>query len=389
MKPKHVALALLVSFILGIALATGYARYHENFLSAQESVKQEKSRAATPVNPLQVKLPEASPQLALIRTSPAVVSEVPLAKPLAARLSYDENHTTRITSPIAGRLADLVAKPGDPVRRGQALAYIDSPDFSQAVSDVEKARADDERKDLNLRRSKAMFEAGLLAKRDLESAEADFRQAQAESRRASARLSNLNATGIRARRFALASPLAGFVVDRQANPGMEVRPDLPNPLFVVSNLKTLWALLDVPEQSLRAVSIGSGVTLEVSGFPGREFRGAVDFISPVLDPATRRIQARVTMDNADGLLRPEMYAKAVVSGKEGRKAIRIPISALVTAGERSYVFVEMGSATFEKRPVELTAQNRDYAYASKGLEVGDRVVTAGALLLASEAAIRQ
>jgi membrane fusion protein, heavy metal efflux system len=140
---------------------------------------------------------------------------------------------------------------------------------------------------------------------------------------------------------------------------------------------------------LRAVSIGSDVSLEVPGFPGREFKGTVDFISPVLDPATRRIQARVTMDNADGALRPEMYAKAIVSGKDGRKAVRIPISALVTAGERSYIFVEKGSGDFEKRAVELTAQNRDYAYASKGVEVGDRVVTTGALLLASEAATRQ
>ena len=81
--------------------------------------------------------------------------------------------------------------------------------------------------------------------------------------------------------------------------------------------------------------------------------------------------------------------QAIVSGKEGRKAVRVPIGALVTAGEHSYVFVETVNGAFAKRPVELTAQNRDYAYASKGVEVGDRVVTTGALLLASEAATRQ
>ena len=381
------ALAVLVSFFLGLALATGYARY--SWKEAVPTGLKQEPQAAGPASSSEVKFPEGSPQFDLIRTTPAVVSDIPLAEPLAARLSYDENHTTRISSPIAGRLVELLAQPGNAVKRGQPLARVDSPDFALAVSDAEKARADEQRKEAALRRSRAMFDAGLLAKRDLESAEADYGQAQSETRRAASRMSNLNATGVRSGGFQLLSSIDGVVVDRQANLGMEVRPDLANPLFVVSNLKSLWALLDVPEQSLRAVSIGSGVSLEVAAYPGREFKSVVDFISPVVDPATRRVQARAKLDNSDGALRPEMYAKANVSGKEGRKAVRVPITALVTAGEQTFVFVETRPGQFEKRVVQFTAQNRDYAYASKGLEVGDRVVTTGAVLLASELATRQ
>jgi cobalt-zinc-cadmium efflux system membrane fusion protein len=384
MESKRIATAVVVSFVLGAALAWGYGKYRG---AAEKTPSGEKAaEAVAKVNPFEVRFDQDAPQLAQIRTSAAAVSEIPMVEPLAARLAYDESATTRVASPIAGRITQLLAKPGDAVKAGQALARVDSPDFGSAVSDAEKARADAQRKKATFERSKAMFDAGLLAKRDLESADADYLQAEAEVRRAQSRLANLNvkADAGGTRRFDLVSPIAGVVVERKANPGMEVRPDQPDPLFVVSNLKKLWALVDVPEQSLHAVYVGSMVTFEVAAFPGREFKGQVDFVSPVLDPATRRIQARVAIDNGDGLLRPEMYAKALVSGREGRKAIRLPIGALVSSGEKTYVFVERSPGRFEKTAVELAAQNRDFAYTVRGIEVGDRVVTAGAVLLNSQ-----
>jgi membrane fusion protein, heavy metal efflux system len=389
MQRKRIAAIAAVSFVLGLALAWGLGKYGAAPGNAASNGKaaEVESRA----NPFEVKLNEDASQLAQIRTTPATVSEIPMVEPLAARFAYDESATTRISSPIAGRIGELVAKPGDAVKAGQVLARVDSADFGSAVSDADKARADAQRKKAALDRSQAMFEAGLLAKRDLESAQADWQQADAELRRAQSRLATLNvkAGAAGARRFGLVSPIAGVVVERKANPGMEVRPDLPDPLFVVSDLKKLWGLVDVPEQSLHAVLVGSLVSFDVAAYPGREFLGKVDFLSPVLDPATRRIQARVAIDNGDGLLRPEMYAKALVSGREGRKAIRMPISALVSAGERSYVFVERAPGVFEKQPVELAAQNRDFAYAVRGVEVGDRIVTAGAVLLDSELATKE
>jgi cobalt-zinc-cadmium efflux system membrane fusion protein len=383
MKSKRTAAAVAVSFVLGAALAWGYGQYRA---AAGKPSGEKAAQASSKANPFEVKFDQDAPQLTQIRTTVATVSDIPMVEPLAARLAYDESATSRIASPIAGRVTELLARPGDTVKAGQPLARVDSSDFGSAVSDADKARADAQRKKAAFDRSKAMFEAGLLAKRDLESADADYQQAEAELRRALSRLANLNvkAGAGGARRFDLVSPIAGVVVERKANPGTEVRPDLPDPLFVVSNLKKLWVLVDVPEQSLHAVYVGSMVTFDVAAYPRREFKGQVEFVSPVLDPATRRIQARVAIDNGDGLLRPEMYAKALVSGQEGRKALRLPISALVSSGEKTYVFVERGPGRFEKVAVELAAQNRDFAYTVRGIEVGDRVVTAGAVLLNSQ-----
>ena len=384
MKNSRLVIASVVSCLIGGAAVLAYTKYVSNAAPPFAIAKP----AAQVASEAMVKFPESAPQLAQIRTTAAIVSEVPLVEPLAARIGYNENVTVRINSPVAGRLVEMLVKPGDSVRAGQALARIDSPDLGNAAADVEKAHADRDRKLAAFNRSKTLFDAEVLAKRDLEAAEADLQQAVAELKRSSLRLANLNASRgrITGQRFELASPIAGTVVDRQANIGMEVRPDLPNPLFIVSDLKKLWALIDVPEQSLNVVTAGSGVSLEVSAYPGRPFEARIDFVSPVLDPNTRRIQARATLQNGDGLLHPEMYAKALVSGKDGRKALRVPISALVSDGAKSYVFVEGAVGKYEKRAVGLAAQNRDFAYVNRGIEVGDRVVSTGALLLNSELA---
>ncbi len=378
----------VVSFLLGLAVAAGYPRLRGIVANDSARTTPRASAQARSGNPNELRFEPNAPQLDQIRSSPAVLSEVPLVEPLGARLAYDEDRTTRVSSPIAGRVVALLAKPGDAVKRGQVLARIDSPDFGSAVSDVDKAQADAHRKDLALARSRELYAAGLLAKRDLESAEADKAQADAELKRAREHLANLN--GVRrsgARTFDLVAPIAGVVVDRQANPGMEVRPDLQNPLFVVSDLRRLWAILDVPEPALHSVMVGSHVELQVAAYPSREFSGDVQFVSPALDPTTRRVQARVVIDNRDGLLRPEMYAKAIVSTSRGEKGMRVPVSSLIASGERTYVFVDKGGGVFEKREVTLQAQDHDYAYVGRGLEVGDSVVTTGALLLASEAAL--
>lgn len=380
---KSVVAWTAIAFLAGIAVASIVPRMRQG--APQEA---RKPVEATAQHDDTVRLPPDSTQLDQIRSTPAELSDVPLVEPLPARFAYDESRTARVSSPVSGRILQLRAQVNDRVAVGQPLATIDSPDYAAAVADMEKAKADADRKAAAAKRSKELFEAGLLSRRDLESAEADDAQATAELRRARERLDNLRARGTGAQRFELASPIAGVVVDRKANPGMEVRPDLQDPLFVVSDLGRLWALIDVPEHSLTAIAAGSSVSFEVAAFPRHAFTGRIDLVSPVLDATTRRVQARVSVDNGERLLRPEMYAKATISTAGGPKALRVPISALITGGERNFVFVEQSRGVFRRQAIELAAQNRESAYVIRGIEVGDRVVSAGAILLASEFANR-
>jgi cobalt-zinc-cadmium efflux system membrane fusion protein len=311
---------------------------------------------------------------------------VPLAEPLNGRIAYDENATARVSSPILGRVVKLNASPGDAVRAGDALLVLDSPDLAQAASDVAKARADEQRKQRSFDRAKLLLDAGVIPGKDYESAEADFLQARAEAQRAELRLRNLNVRGGTEGdgHFSLLSPISGVVTDRQVNPGMEVRPDLPNPLFVVTDPTHLWVMIDLPEHNLSKVEVGHPVAVEVDAFPNERFRATIQRIGQTVDPVTRRIQVRCTIANPGRKLKPEMYARATLLADENKRAVRVPNSALIIEGLHSYVFVEKEPGAFEKRLVKLSIQDRDYSYVESGLEPGTRIVAVGPLLLSAE-----
>ena len=327
-----------------------------------------------------------SAQLSAIGVKPAEVFPVPLAEPLNGRVTFNETSTARLSSPISGRVVELKAQAGDSVRAGDALAVLDSPDLAAAVADVRKAEADETRKKSALERARMLYEGQVLAKKDLESAQADFVQARAETERAALRLRNLAPAGGAGgdSRYALRAPISGVVADRQANPGMEVRPDLPNPLFVITDPAKLWVLIDLPERDLPKVAPGQPVSVEVDAWPGERFRARIDRIGVVVDAATRRVPVRCAVANPLGKLKPEMYARVSLLAAGNLRAIRVPNTALVTEGLYSYVFVERSPGVFARRRVALAVQDRDYSYVESGIEAGERIVVAGSVLLNSE-----
>jgi cobalt-zinc-cadmium efflux system membrane fusion protein len=372
---------LLIAVALGIGTFF-YANRSANREDGAKPAVQEKKG-----EPGVLRFAAGAPQLASIRVRAVEEFPVPLAEPLNGRIAYDENATARVSSPILGRIVKLNASPGDSVRLGDALLVLDSPDLAQAAADVAKARADEQRKKQAFERSKLLLDAGVIPGKDFESAEADFLQARAETQRADLRLRNLNARGASDAdgHFSLRSPISGVVADRQANPGMEVRPDLPNPLFVVTDPTRLWVMIDLPEHTLPKVAVGHPVAVEVDAYPNERFRATVQRIGQTVDPVTRRIQVRCTIANPERKLKPEMYARATLLANESKRAVRVPTSALIIEGLYSFIFVELEPGVFEKRRVRLgVQQDRDYSYIESGLEPGTRIVTVGPLLLSAE-----
>ena len=327
-----------------------------------------------------------APQLSALRIETAKAMPLPLADALNGRLALDENRTARISSPIAGRVLKLQAEAGDRVARNAVLLQADAPDLAAADADWRKAQADEVRKKLALERARNLYAHEVVPQKDVEASDADYRQAAAESRRTALRMKNLHASGSENGSFSLRSPLAGVVVERQVTPGMELRPDLPNPLFVVSDPSRLWLLVDVPERSLAQVKPGQKVSLETDAWPDIRFAAKVDKVGYALDPATRRVQVRCTVENPDGRLRPEMYARVSFLSDSGRSAIAVPNAGLVTEGIHTYAFVEASPGVFYKRQVSLALRGRETSHIDAGLAAGNRIVVEGALLLNAEMA---
>ena len=347
--------------------------------------------AAAPAERDLLRFTPGAPQLAMLQIGAVPLMPVPLAEPLNARLAYDESHTARASSPVAGRIVELRRQLGDRVEVGDVLAVIDSPELGAAMADVAKARAEERRRSLALARARELYDGEVLPRKELEAAEADLAAASAEAARAALRLANLNPRNARlaGERMLLVSPVAGVVAERKANPGMEVRPDLPDPLFVVTDLVWLQAAIDVPEAVLPRLAQRQPVAVEVDAFPNERFFGRIERVAPVVDPALRRIQARASIGNADGRLRPEMFARVTLLPSEERNAVRVPNSALVTQGLQHFVFVERAPGELVRRRIQLAQQDREYSYVSEGLEQNERIVSSGALLLQSELSAAQ
>ena len=335
----------------------------------------------------QVTFADNAPQLSSLKIVALGAVPLPLSEPVNGRVVYDENLTARISSPIAGRVTALHAEPGDTVRRGFVLAVIDAPELATAEADWRKAQSDAVRKRLALDRARTLFDGEVLARKDFEAAQADWQQASAETRRAALRMKNLNASGQEDGSFGLKSPLAGIVAERQINPGQEVRPDLASPLFVVTDLSHLWVIVDVPEQSAGAIRPGQAVSIETDAYPGQRFAARVARVGLTLDPGTRRIQVRCTVDNPALKLKPEMFARVAFLPVDGaRQAISVPNTSLFVEGMYDFVFVETRPGTFVKRRVGVALRGHAASFIDSGLADGARVVTEGAFLLNAEVA---
>jgi len=380
MQLKHKIAILLIA----VAGATAAALSVTQRLASHPFEAKPGAAAPTQFSNRILRYPPGAPQLAYLRIEPALALPVPLLEPLHGRIAYDDDVTARISSPIAGRVVKIGVQAGARVGRGQALLWLDAPDYAQALADLRKAQADTRQKHLAFERGKLLFEGEVLARKDLEAAESDLRQSEAETERAQARFRNLSPDE-HSGGFALRAPLGGIVTERQANPGSEVRPDAPAPLFVISDPARLWVIAELPEKDLGKVRAGQDLAVEVDAYPGRRFSAQVLALGDVLDPATRRVLVRCRIDNRERLLKPEMYAR-ITPLAEGASLPRVPNTALVTEGLHSHVFVETEAGVLEKRRVTPAFRGHSESFISAGLKAGERVVTTGALLLNAELA---
>lgn len=328
-----------------------------------------------------------APQLSFIRIKPVEEFPEPLVEPLNARIAYDDNHTARVYTPVAGRVVKILAEIGQSVEKGEGILVLDAPDYAQAVSDNSKAEADLLRKREAYERAKLLYGAQGLAQKDLEQAEADWRQADSEAVRAKSRLNNMNGNpGRHPGQYVLVAPHAGVVSERQVSAGSEVRPDTQNPLFVITDPTHVWVQVDLPEQLISKVNVGQSVLAQVDAYPNASFLGKITVIAGALDPITRRMQVRCEIDNLQLKLKPEMYARVSPIADEHVRLPRIPNTAIVTQGLYSYVFVEKSIGVLQRRKVLLGLQGHEDSYVKEGLAEGERVVTTGALLLNAELA---
>jgi len=314
---------------------------------------------------------------------------------LTGRLYWNDDVTVRIFTPVGGRVSAVLADIGQPVFTNAPLAEIDSPDFGQALAAARTAVANLAAADKANTRAKELFAHGAAAQKDVEAAEAAYVAALAERDRAEGVLANYGSNDSGTNEFyLLRSPLAGTVVDKNINPGQELRPDMMlgnvpqtfNPLFTVSDPAKLWLQVDVAEADLPSLEPGQKLQVHAKAFPEKVFEGTVEKIGDAMDPATRTVRVRGAVANPDKLLKAEMYVTVDVAraaDKLGAAGVEIPASAVFTVDNQNYLFTETAANHFKRQTVKIGTEADGKVPVFEGVSAGQKVVTEGALLLQS------
>jgi cobalt-zinc-cadmium efflux system membrane fusion protein len=327
---------------------------------------------------------------ARIATSAVDEHEVQGALVTSGKIAFDDLRVEHVFSPVAGRVTKIEAQLGERVKKGQALAVIDSPDLGLASADVAKAEADLAAAEHDHERQKQLLAIKAVAQRDYEQAEDNYRKAKAELERARQKALLLGRGGGVGQSFVLRAHIDGEVIGRALSPGMEVQGQYSGggavELFTIGDASRVWALADAFEMDIPRVKPGEKVGVKVVAYPDKVFEGTVDWISTALDPATRTAKVRCTIENPEKLLKPEMFATVTITAP-GKQRLAVPRNAVLHLGEQTLVFVPTGETPekklrFERRPVAVDEQEAgEWVPILRGLAKGESVVTSGAILL--------
>ena len=329
-----------------------------------------------------IRFPADSPQRAVFK-SQAVNEETHETLRLPARVVWDETRTVRVAPALGGRIVRLMAAPGDRVAAGAPLALIASADLGQAQTDARRAETDAGLAEKNLQRTKELHEHGVVALKEFQSSQAELERAQAELDRTRSRL-KLYGASARDQEFTLRSPVAGVVVERNANPGQEVRPDQAQPgspaLFVVSDPVHLWVQVDAPESAVSVIKPGATLRLRSTALGDQPIPAKVQQVSDFFDPQTRTVRVRAVVDNTDRRLKAEMYVTAEFDAERAR-FIRVPASAVFLRGRTQYAFVDEGNGNYRRTVVQADEADFGTMRVKSGLATGENVVVEGGPLL--------
>jgi cobalt-zinc-cadmium efflux system membrane fusion protein len=322
------------------------------------------------------------------------------------KIAVNEDSSTPVFSPYAGRVARLMVKPSDTVQRGDLLFVIEATDTVQALNDfitafstLNSARSKLNLAQINEKRQNDLYAGKAVPLKDWQAAQDALTQAQNDQRAAETaleavhnRLRILGRSEDQITQFQqtrqisadtpIYSPLSGTVVARKVGPGQFISAGASDPVFVIGDLSTVWLTAFVRESEAADVRLGQEIDYTVLALPGRAFKARIDYVAAAIDPMTRRLLVRATIDNKQGLFKPEMFANVTIYAAGDHTSVGVPKQALIYEGERVRLWVAHDDdKTLELRQVRTGLTNGDLVEIRTNLKPGEKVVTRGSLFI--------
>ncbi|KFF22823.1 efflux RND transporter periplasmic adaptor subunit [Chryseobacterium sp. JM1] len=295
------------------------------------------------------------------------------------KISADKNSYIDVYPLVGGNVLSVNAELGDYVRKGQVLATIRSTELAEVQKDVSDAKTDLVVAQNNLRVAKEMYEGKLNTEREVLEARSVVQKAQDQMQRATAVSTVYNVK--KGNIYSVLAPISGYIVQKNINKDMQLRSDRSENIFDVANTTNVWAIMNVNEADIEKISLGMKAQVSTLSYPDKVFDGRIDKIFKIIDPETNSMQARVVLDNANGLLIPESKATIKVSSSENSTALTVPSKAVIFDDNRSFVVVFKSRTDIKVKEIKILKQVGDITYVAGGLSEGEEVITNNQLLI--------
>ncbi|WP_254063300.1 efflux RND transporter periplasmic adaptor subunit [Rhodanobacter sp. L36] len=306
-------------------------------------------------------------------------------------VDFDNDQATSVLAAFSGPVLRLLVNPGDKVKKGDALAIVDSADFATAISTYRKALAT-----ANTDRRLADLEKDLVqhrgvAQREEDQAQTDAANADAD---AEAALQGLLALNVDAKTIAdirqgrsvskvqsvIRAPIGGTVVEKLITPGQLLQAGT-TACFTIADLSRVWVMAQVSVSDIASVSVGDPADVE-TGVDGKTIAGSVTNIASLVSPDTRLVAARVEVANPGVLLKKQMYVNVRIHSRQQHNGLLVPVAAVLRDDENlPFVYVAQADGSFARRSVTLGYRADDRYDIADGLRAGDQVVTDGGIFV--------
>ncbi len=323
--------------------------------------------------------------------------QMPRSVPLTGEVKAHESRTVNISSAVSGIVSKAAVTSGQQVARGEVLLLIDSPDIAGAKGEYRRLIASLELAGKAVQREERLFSKMVSSQVDVETAKAQLAQTVIERANAKAKLLNIGLsnedvsalerapldtiTGL----LTIRAPHSGIVLERSVSNGERVEPG--KNLLLLSDLSQIGVWADLKEDDLIRLNGNKqniGVEVESMASPGKVYRGTIDSISGIMNEQTRTAQARITLDNPEGLLKPGMFVTVRLMLPGGGDAVAVPKVAVLADAGRTFVFVHKEGEYWVRRPVSLGTTFNDFVEIKDGLSVGQKIIADGSFLLKSD-----
>lgn len=308
-----------------------------------------------------------------------VTSQLVNALTLTGKVGSNEDKVIPVYSMVSGNVQDIKVMLGDYVTAGQVLAIVKSSEMAGYGNDLVNAESNLRLAEKTLDKTKDMYKSGLASMTDSLSAEVGVQQARSELGRIN-KVLKINGGSIQGE-FIIRAPISGFIVQKAVTNNLTIRGDNSTSLFTISDLKNVWIQANVYESNISLIHLGDNVDVSTLAYPGKVFKGRIDKVMNVLDPASKVMKLRVVLPNPDYALKPEMYASITVNNKENRQCLCVPSHAVIFDHSQYYVLVFNNKSDVKITPVQVINTVGEKTFIAAGVNNGDKVISSQAILI--------